>query len=659
MALTNYPNGLSSFGIPQLGAGDIPTGGGEYFFVDSNNGSDGYDGSHDAPLATLDAAVGKCTADKGSVIIVMPNHAESLTADSAVDIDVAGVTVVGLGQGDDRPTFTFTTAVTADFKLAANNVSIRNLVFVAGIDALTGPIEVSADYCSIINCEYQEDTVNNYETVDVIVSASTPLHMTIDGFKYVCDGGAGGTQNQSVIQLSGSDFAVIRNCHLVADSGTGVVEDAAVSDQILIENCLIESTNTGPVVAVFLQATTTGSMRNCSFRVASGTTYITAANDMTFFQCFGTGTDATAGELVGTGLSTDIESKIDTISSALSGTAGVATWADPARPADAVSISEAIRWMASRQGIRGGINPMGSVYYVAASGGNDAATGGGLDPSEPLATIAQAITNASAGDTVALGPGTHSVDVSASALVPKANLRFVSTVPSHGGRPTTIITGDADDGADLVTIDVDGVSFENVRFLLVAGGTTALRLVDVAQTTAVSGLSFIGCEFDLNDVDASGVTSINIDDATNATTGLLIKGCRFRGATATTAQAIHIDVGVGGIPSALIEGNIFECGSDDGDALAVNFGDPGAGDKSYGWTFRDNDVIGPMDYGNDGAPVVFAGAMTEGQIIGIVRGNHFSCCSATPITQDKANNSLINNYVGDAATGGTLVDPGT
>jgi hypothetical protein len=298
MTLTSYPNGVSSFGIPQLGNGDIPTGGGEYFFVDSNNGSDGYEGSWDAPFATLDYAVGKCTANKGSVIVLKPNHAESIIADSGVDIDVAGVQVIGLGTGDDRPTFTFTTAVTADFKLAANNVSVKNLVFVAGIDALTGPIEISGDYCSVIDCEYKEDTTNNYETVDVVVTASTPLHIIIDGFKYVCDGGAGGTQNQSVIQLNGADFAIIRNCWLVADSATGVIEDATTSDQILIENCVIESSNTTPKPAIVATSTTTGSVVRCNIRVASGKTYISADTDLQFFDSFGTGTDNTSGEKI-------------------------------------------------------------------------------------------------------------------------------------------------------------------------------------------------------------------------------------------------------------------------------------------------------------------------------------------------------------------------
>lgn len=396
MPISNYPNGFAN-GVNVRGVPILNTYGGNVFWVDSGGGSNGNKGTFDRPFATLDYAVGRCTANNGDIIVVKAGHSESLIADSAVDIDVAGVSVVGLGSGEDRPTFTFTTAVAADFKLAASNVTIQNLLFKAGIDALTGPVEVSADDCAIINCEYRDDATNNYETTDVIVTASTPLRLLVDGFKYVHDGGTGGTQNQSIIQLNGADDATIRNCRLVADSGTGVIEDATVSDQILIENCVIENTETSPTVAILLQATTTGTIRNTNIRVASGTTYLTATNDMQLFEVFGTGTDATTGEKVGTQLSGDVEAKVDIIDGyhdvpsadstdnaqvrdvvgnktdaavqaiaadksalgyikglidALMGTAGVATFPSAAAPANGVSLAESLRYVSENQAPR-------------------------------------------------------------------------------------------------------------------------------------------------------------------------------------------------------------------------------------------------------------------------------------------------------------------
>lgn len=311
----------------------------------------------------------------------------------------------------------------------------------------------------------------------------------------------------------------------------------------------------------------------------------------------------------------------------------------------------------------GGANPFSATWYVAASampeGYGPSDYNDGKSPLTPFATIAQAVSASRAGDTIVLGPGEYTVDVSSAAVAPKANTMFLSAVPSIGGKPSVVITHDADDGADLFTVDTNGVNFHGIEFKVVAGGTTAIRLFNIAQTTAVTGLAFKDCWFNLNSVDAAGITALNIDDATNATTGMVLKNCRFTGADATTAQSIYVDVGVGGIPKALVEDCIFELESADGDAKAFLFADPGAAGGSYGVTIRNNDFIGPLDGGGDAVPIAFTAAMTEDEIVGIIRTNYFSNCSATPITQDEVNGSIVLNYVGDDATGGTLVDPGT
>jgi len=59
MALTNFPNGITSFGVPVIGGiGGIPFSG-NWYFVDPVNGADGNDGSADYPLATLYAAINR------------------------------------------------------------------------------------------------------------------------------------------------------------------------------------------------------------------------------------------------------------------------------------------------------------------------------------------------------------------------------------------------------------------------------------------------------------------------------------------------------------------------------------------------------------------------------------------------------------------------
>lgn len=302
-------------------------------------------------------------------------------------------------------------------------------------------------------------------------------------------------------------------------------------------------------------------------------------------------------------------------------------------------------------------NVFGKTVHLDVTNGN--ASNKGTGPRDAVLTIKQALALSAVWDELLFAPGTYPVDVGDASVKPLAFQTWRAAVPSYGGAPSVIIVADADDNvATPVVIDVDGVIFDGIEFKLVAGGTTALYCIDISQTTAVRGVTFLNCWINLNGVDAV-VIGIRLNDATNATTGLVMLNCRLIGATATTNIATLIQVGIGGIPDALIEQNIFVVQSNDGDALAFDFLDPGAAVKSYAMSIRNNDFIGPSDGGGDGVPFKFAAAMTEDEIVGIIRTNYFSNCTTAPITIDKVNNNIVRNYIGDDATGGTLVDPGT
>lgn len=130
------------------------------FYVEATSGADvpHYGKTWEKPFASIGFALDQCTADEGDIIYVLPGHTKTITADSGVDIDVAGVSVICLGEGSDRPTFTFTTATTADFKMAAANTRLYNALFVTNIDGHDMAIEVSADDVEIGWCEFREGT---------------------------------------------------------------------------------------------------------------------------------------------------------------------------------------------------------------------------------------------------------------------------------------------------------------------------------------------------------------------------------------------------------------------------------------------------------------------------------------------------------------------
>ena len=116
-------------------------------YVDSGNALAATDvtGTKDRPYSTVDSAIGSCTANNGDVIVAMAGHSETLTAAASIAADIAGVQIVGLGTGRERPTINYTTAAAASLNVTAANVSITNFFFdMTGVDAVTAGINVSA-----------------------------------------------------------------------------------------------------------------------------------------------------------------------------------------------------------------------------------------------------------------------------------------------------------------------------------------------------------------------------------------------------------------------------------------------------------------------------------------------------------------------------------
>jgi len=166
MSTTNFPQGVSSFGVPVLGSGPIFTTG-NIFFVDSGaaNATDNPNrGSKDEPFATIDYAIGRCTANNGDHIIVMPGHAETVSAASGIDFDVAGITLVGLGKGASRPTITHS-ATGSTLVIDAANTHIENLLFTPSA-ASTIIIDLNAADCTIKDCEFRMATAVTAIDVD-------------------------------------------------------------------------------------------------------------------------------------------------------------------------------------------------------------------------------------------------------------------------------------------------------------------------------------------------------------------------------------------------------------------------------------------------------------------------------------------------------------
>lgn len=102
---------------------------GDVWYVDSVTGNSANSGkTSGAAVATIDQAVALCTANKGDVVYVLPGHVEDLGAAASIDLDVAGILVIGLGSGPARPRIDFN-ATDAIFNISANGITVRNMTF--------------------------------------------------------------------------------------------------------------------------------------------------------------------------------------------------------------------------------------------------------------------------------------------------------------------------------------------------------------------------------------------------------------------------------------------------------------------------------------------------------------------------------------------------
>ncbi len=143
-----FGNKLSADETEGLGAVTF----GNIFYVDSVNGSDTANPgtSPTNALASIDAAIGKCTANHGDVVYVLQGHSETPTA--TITLDVEGVTVIGLGEGTARPLVTSSNA-TAAVSITAANCRFSNIRFALGVATITNCFSIAADGATVDNCE--------------------------------------------------------------------------------------------------------------------------------------------------------------------------------------------------------------------------------------------------------------------------------------------------------------------------------------------------------------------------------------------------------------------------------------------------------------------------------------------------------------------------
>jgi hypothetical protein len=187
MPITNYPSGFRH-GVNILGMPVLNTYGGNVFWVNSNGGSNGNAGTRDRPFATLDYAIGRCTANNGDIIMLMPNHAETITGAGGITADVAGITIVGMGRYNQRPRFLMDGGTTVTFVVSADDVVVQNCVFASGHADVVTCFNVTAKGFTAIDLEFKDNTTDENFLVAIKCTSTTDNNadgLTVVGCRYI------------------------------------------------------------------------------------------------------------------------------------------------------------------------------------------------------------------------------------------------------------------------------------------------------------------------------------------------------------------------------------------------------------------------------------------------------------------------------------------
>lgn len=176
-------------------------------------------------------------------VLILPGHAENISAADQMSNLKADTEIIGLGNGTSRPTFTWTVAA-ASFLLDVANVSIENCILNLcstgnGGVTVAAPITVSAASCKIRNCY-----IDFGGDVDDIVTIGITTTAAANDFWFVgntCVGATAGATGTTFMQIvGGARLRLIGNFISGASSGVAVglvrALTTAFTDAIIADN---------------------------------------------------------------------------------------------------------------------------------------------------------------------------------------------------------------------------------------------------------------------------------------------------------------------------------------------------------------------------------------------------------------------------------------
>lgn len=269
-------NGIvSPFGVT------LPPGGRVAAFVRSTGVQD-YDESFvkENLVQDLATALGRCRSGRNDIVVVLEGHSESVTAATSTTFAAAlltGTKIIGVGQGSNRPTFTWT-ATTSTWAISVANVFISGCIFnFAGIDAVAKAINITGADVRISSCEIITTATSKGSIIGIEIGTGAHRncidHCYIRGLSSQEPGA-----NGSVIKVAGAvNNTLIVGNTIIAPTRTttaeyGHIRVSGIAIDTLIADNILVSTNAAALYCITLDAVASyGSLlRNAYYKQGAG-----------------------------------------------------------------------------------------------------------------------------------------------------------------------------------------------------------------------------------------------------------------------------------------------------------------------------------------------------------------------------------------------------
>jgi hypothetical protein len=260
---------------------------------------------------TVDKALNQCVSGRGDFVYVLPGYTETVSAADAWSSlgSKTGVSVIGLGTGLNRPTFTYS-AATATILMDQNNFAIRNCVFyMAGATGSTtaltvaAPITVSGAGCAITDC-----FIHFGVDADQIVTIGVTTTAAADNFDFSRNQcyGATAAECTTFLQVVGADNMTFYGNNIQGATSSTTVGCirflTTASLAIDFRESIVVNYKASSVHAVTGMAGLTGTVSRCGFGILDNSTLAGwvpsgAGNGPQFFACYTANLAAEEGAL--------------------------------------------------------------------------------------------------------------------------------------------------------------------------------------------------------------------------------------------------------------------------------------------------------------------------------------------------------------------------